>query len=198
MSSFLEGVRVGQGIVQQGVDAYDRSRAWSDRLTERKEAKEAAGAARKLEADRHAESQSQRRQDDYTKSFQYDIERKEREADRAERKRHNERMENQWAPGSRGRGVGASGEITPKVAAAEAFKMLKGYSGDPKSMPEEEFNQYQSYLKIANPKHSVKTFKAKQGWWDSMFGGSKEPAAEAAPKYEIGGWRAASGYPGIK
>lgn len=56
MSSYLEGFRTGQGVVQEGVNAYDRSRSWADRLAERQDADRKAAAALKLDADRYRQA----------------------------------------------------------------------------------------------------------------------------------------------
>mgnify|MGYP001596108409 FL=1 len=188
---FRESFEQGQQTAKIGIDAYDRARSWSERLTEKEQAKEAAKAARKLEAERHTETRGDKAADDYSKTVkerrEYDIKMQEM----ADLKKYREDTLNLYKTGARGNKQTAAKDLTPNAAAAAAFNMLKGYGGDPSTMPEDEFVQYQSYLAKANPSHKPQAFKKPERGmfgraWDSFTSEHEDTAPAAPPAFD---WR---------
>jgi len=87
--SFLRSFQLGADAAETGIQAYDRSRSWADKLTERGEAKEAARAARELKAGNREEDRTDKiyavSGDRQWRSNEAALDRRDRGLDRAQR-----------------------------------------------------------------------------------------------------------------
>jgi hypothetical protein len=121
-SGYLEGSRSGEGIVQTGVNAFDRARQWRDRLSAQAEEHKAAAEALKTEAARYADKMKletdaagEKKAETYYQHGRDTI------TDAADSKkldetvRHNKAVEGEYSSGLRGTRAPA---IPPEVKAA--------------------------------------------------------------------------------
>lgn len=148
MAGYLEGVRTGSQIAQEGVSAYDRAKEWTERLKEKADAHTAAAAALKTEASRYADTQ-----DEKAKKDKIEAERAASAEGHAKKQDELIDAEIQSIKGGKGRyGVGGSGRTVPADLSQanknldNARKAMAPYTSGGLQVPQDIQDQYHASL----------------------------------------------------
>ncbi len=127
--SYLAGIRSGEELGSDLTEPYQRAKAWQEKLKDKAEAHEMAAEALKVDASRYADKL------------------KLEQEHQTETKRHNEAVEKEWLPGSRG-GKGAGGMNHDRVFLQKQFDRYSEIMKDhPEDMSAEDLDSMHQLAK---------------------------------------------------
>lgn len=186
MAGYLEGLRVGAQFAQDGFDAYDRERAWQEKLAEgsRERADKLAALEAAKAKQRYEQFESGVKMDQEAGQASYEQAlslRKQKEVER-----HNLATENISRKSAGNRSL-SSTVMTPAqatAALAEIYDRYKVKPGAAVQLSEPDFLRAEELKAIQTPGYKPQAAPAAQPtWWQNMgralLGGGAPPEAAA-------------------